>query len=180
MVFDNLDTERLLLKNIGIEDRDFIFSVFSNDDVNKYLFDAEPLTDILGADEIISFYLETEPKNQHRWIIIRKTDNAKMGTCGFHCWDKDNGKADIGYDLKKDFWGNGYMEEALKQIIEFAHNKMKIKEINACIYVENSKSIRLVKKLGFKVNGSKNELFRGKEYLHNVYTLFIGNRIESC
>ena len=180
MIFENLETNRLLLENIGIEDREFIFSVFSNDDVNKYLFDAEPLTDISGADEIISFYLETEPKNQHRWIIIRKTDNVKMGTCGFHCWDVNNGKVDIGYDLKKDFWGNGYMEEALKQIIEFAHKIMKIKEINACIYVDNSKSIRLIDKLGFKLNGSKTETFKGKEYLHDVYTLFIGNGSESC
>ena len=50
---------------------------------------------------------------------------------------------------------------------------MKIKEINACIYVENLKSIRLVEKLGFKLNGSKTETFRGKAYLHDVYTLFI-------
>ena len=77
--------------------------------------------------------------------------------------------------MKKEYWGNGYMEEALKHIIEFAYNKMRIKKINACIYVDNSKSIKLVEKLGFKLNGSKNELFRGKEYLHHVYTLFIGN-----
>lgn len=51
MFFCNLETERLILKNIAQEDRNFIFSQFSDDVVNKYLFDAEPLTDIIGADE---------------------------------------------------------------------------------------------------------------------------------
>ena len=82
MIFESLMTDRLILRNIGNDDRDFIFSLFSDDDVNMYLFDAEPLTDISGADEIISFYLEPEPRNQHRWIIIRKADSVKMGTCG--------------------------------------------------------------------------------------------------
>jgi len=171
--FLNLETDRLILRNIGMEDNEFILGLFSNEDVNRYLFDAEPLKDLSGADDIIDFYLKPEPRNQHRWIIIRKEDNTKMGTCGFHCWDRDKASAEMGYDLKKEYWGNGYMEEALKQIIEFSYTKMKIQEINACIYVDNSKSIRLVKKLGFKLNGSKNELFRGKEYLHDVYTLFI-------
>ena len=31
-----------------------------------------PLTDISGADEIIEFYTVPEPRNQNRWIIIRK------------------------------------------------------------------------------------------------------------
>ena len=173
MFFENLSTDRLILKNIGNDDRDFIFSLFSDDDVNKYLFDAEPLTNISGADEIISFYLEHEPRNQHRWIIIRKADNYKMGTCGIHCWDRNNGRVDIGYDLKKEFWGCGYMQEAITKIIEFAENKMEIKEINACIYEENIKSKNLVEKFDFKINGSKNVIFRGIEYFHNIYTLYI-------
>ena len=57
MFFKELQTDRLFLKNISSDDRDFIFTVFSNDDVNRYLYDAEPLTDISGADDIINFYL---------------------------------------------------------------------------------------------------------------------------
>jgi ribosomal-protein-alanine N-acetyltransferase len=176
MFFENLETERLILQNIGNDDRDFVFSMFSSDIVNKYLFDAEPLTDISGADEIINFYLEPEPRNQHRWIIINKINKIKMGTCGFHCWDKNSGNVDIGYDLKEEFWGNGYMQEAINEIIKFAVNKMDIIYINACIFIDNQKSINLVHKLNFIKNGSKNEIFRGKGYLHNIYTLQVDKR----
>lgn len=171
MFFTNLETERLLLKNIDVNDREFIFDMFSDEVANKYLFDAEPLTDISGADEIIEFYLEPEPRLQHRWIIIRKSDGVKMGTCGFHCWNNSNSTVDVGYDLKEQFWGNGYMHEAIKEIVGFAKDKMKIEVIGASIYIENKRSVKLAESLGFARVGYSTELFRGKEYQHYRYSL---------
>ncbi|MPM51418.1 hypothetical protein SDC9_98166 [bioreactor metagenome] len=171
MFFTNLETERLLLKNIDVNDREFIFDMFSDEVVNKYLFDAEPLTDISGADEIIEFYLEPEPRLQHRWIIIRKSDGVKMGTCGFHCWNTSNSTVDVGYDLKEQFWGNGYMQEAIKEIVGFAKDKMKIETISASIYIENTRSVKLAESLGLTRSGHSTELFRGKEYQHYRYSL---------
>lgn len=173
MFFKDLETERLYLKNINIDDKDFIFSHFTNDEVNKYLFDTEPLKDISEAEEIIDFYTIPEPRLQHRWILIRKSDNKKMGTCGFHCWDKKNNKIEIGYDLRAEYWGNGYMQEAIKEIIKFAKDEMNIKEICACVYVENPKSIKLVENLGFVLSGSRVEVFRGDKYPHNLYSLYL-------
>jgi ribosomal-protein-alanine N-acetyltransferase len=173
MLFINLKTERLLLKNISTTDRDFIFSQFSDDVVNRHLFDAEPLIDIQGADEIIKFYVQPEPRLQHRWIIARESDGEKMGTCGFHCWNLKDSTVDVGYDLKEQFWGNGYMQEAMREIISFAKDKMYVKEIRACIYVDNQKSIRLVENLGFVMSGTYYESFRGNEYLHNIYSLYL-------
>ena len=80
---------------------------------------------------------------------------------------------EIGYDLKMLFQGQGYMNEALKRIISFSKNQMKVKMVNACIYIKNDLSIRTVEKLGFVLTSSKNEQFRGKEYPHYIYTLKI-------
>jgi ribosomal-protein-alanine N-acetyltransferase len=44
MLFTNIETERLLLKNISPNDREFIFNQLSNDYITRYLFDAEPVT----------------------------------------------------------------------------------------------------------------------------------------
>lgn len=41
-MFTDPETERLYLKNIGREDTDFFYAEFSNGDVNRYLYDAEP------------------------------------------------------------------------------------------------------------------------------------------
>ena len=172
MFFRELETDRLLLKNISPDDRDFIYRQFSNDEINRYLFDAEPLVDINGADEIIGFYMQPEPRLRHRWILVKKIDGVKMGTCGFHCWDKSIGCCDVGYDLFPDFWGKGYMSEAMRAILAFAGNDMKIRQINACVYVDNIKSIQLVEKLGFIFHGQmKDETFRGRNYPHRILTL---------
>lgn len=172
MIFYELETERLLLKNISSEDRSFIFAQFSNSEVNKFLYDAEPLTDIHGADEIIDFYTQPEPRGHHRWILVRKNDGVRLGTCGFHCWEQSTGCCDIGYDLFPDFWGKGYMSEAIEAIISFAKDEMKIEKINACIFIENDRSIKIMERFGFVFDGQmKNEIFRGNTYPHKILTL---------
>ena len=171
MFFTPLQTERLALKNIAADDRDFIFSHFTDKAVTTYLFDAEPVVDMQGADEIINFYLRPEPRGFHRWILVRKADNAKLGTCGFHLWDRAAGTVEIGYDLTPAYWGSGYMREALQTIIVFATEVMDVQAINAEIYVDNTRSLALAKKLGFIFEGKTHvEIFQGQQYLHKIYT----------
>lgn len=172
-MFKDLETQRLILKSISRNDRDFIFSQFSDNVVTQYLYDNEPLMDMNGADEIIKFYIQPEPQSQHRWIMVKKDDGTKIGTCGFHCWDIEKSTVEVGYDLKEAFWGNGYMHEALKEIIAYAFKSMNINRIDAVVFVENQKSISVVEQLGFSFNGkTKNEVFRGSEYLHHIYSIY--------
>jgi ribosomal-protein-alanine N-acetyltransferase len=173
MFFTDLDTERILLKSISMEDKEFIFRQFSNDIVNKHLFDAEPMNALSEAEELIRFYTMPEPRGQHRWILIRKEDGVKMGTCGFHCYDRPNKRTEVGYDLDPAYWGCGYMLEAMHKIISFAKASMDIMEISACIHTENQPSIHLVKKLGFINTGFEQVSFRGIEYPHLWYTLYL-------
>ena len=172
MLFKDLETRRLYLRNISKADLDFIYTQFSNDLVNLHLYDVEPVLDIQGADEIIEYYTQPEPRGHHRWILVRKADDVKIGTCGFHGWDRENKCCDIGYDLYPDYWGNGFMFEALLAIIDFAMKDMDIKCINACIYTENEKSFMLAEKLGFQFSGKiKNEIFLGNKYPHKIFSL---------
>ena len=78
MLFRELETDRLLLKNISAKDSEFILAMFSNDEVNRFLFDAEPLKDIQEADELIDFYTQEEPRGHHRWVLVRKDDGVKV------------------------------------------------------------------------------------------------------
>ena len=77
ILFKDLETQRLILKSISRNDRDFIFSQFSDNVVTQYLYDNEPLMDMNGADEIIKFYIQPEPRLQHRWIMVKKMMELK-------------------------------------------------------------------------------------------------------
>jgi ribosomal-protein-alanine N-acetyltransferase len=163
---------QIVSENITADDREFILKQFSDREVTRYLFDTGPLSDISGADEIIELFIQPEPRAQHRWILVKKNNGAKIGTCGFHRWDRSNGRCELGYDLYPDHRGKGYMLEALKAICAFARSNMKVKSIDARIYIDNEKSVKLAEKLGFTFNGLMiDEIFHGKAYPHKILTL---------
>jgi len=171
MFFTPLETPRLQLKNIAAEDRDFVFAQFSNAEVSRYLYDVEPLQNIEGADDIIRGYTADEPRSRHRWVLVRKQDGVKMGTCGFHFWKPSEGTVEVGYDLYPDYWGNGYMAEAMKAVIRFAEAQMQLRQIDAEIYPDNLRSAALAERLGFEFLGETRTLvFRGIPYLHRIYS----------
>lgn len=172
-MFTNLETKRLFLKCIDHIDRDFIFEEFQNEFINRYLFDAEPMTVISEADELIDFYTVTEPRNQNRWILIDKQSNKKLGTCGFHFWYPDKKEVEIGFELMEQYTGKGYMQEAVKTLIEFAQNNMLVSKINAIVYIYNKKCIALLEKFKFVKVGEEGTEFRSQIYPHFIYALQI-------
>ncbi|HNX13483.1 MAG TPA: GNAT family N-acetyltransferase [Oscillospiraceae bacterium] len=174
MLFRELETERLCLKNISAGDRDFILKQFSTDAVNEYLYDAEPYKNLQEADELIGYFTQPEPRTLHRWILVLKESGEKIGTCGFHNWNRENSCAEVGYDLQPEFWGKGYMSEAMKVILSFAKTGMNLKRIDAGIYPDNLGSVKLAERHGFRFTGKTTVfVFRGKEYLHKIYSLLI-------
>lgn len=171
-MFHELETQRLHLRNISIEDRAFIYEQFSNEEVTRFLFDEEPLTGVGGADRIISMYLAPEPRSCHRWVLARKDDGTKIGTCGYHVWDRAQDSVQLGYDLQKPYWGHGYMREALGAILCFDFDEMAVRRVEAHIYMGNQRSISLAKRMGF-VDSGRDEIvrFSDEEYVHHIYVL---------
>ncbi len=170
--FKDLNTERLLLRNITPEDADFFLAVFSNPVVNKYLYDEEPIQSLDEAMKWIDLY-NSEIPDHNRWVIIDKETSLRLGTCGFHNWDKRNNRIEIGYDLLPEYWGKGYMREALTKAIDLVVNTMNIHRIYALTHTENARSIKILEKLGFKKEGLLKDhyFFRGKYYDHFLYSL---------
>jgi ribosomal-protein-alanine N-acetyltransferase len=56
--FPTLETERLILRQLTLEDTDFVFQHFSDSAVTQYLMDEAPVTEYAQAREIIRFYSE--------------------------------------------------------------------------------------------------------------------------
>lgn len=170
-MFHDLKTERLLLKSISEDDLEFAYRQFSDPDVCRYLFDADPFSSRHEAKELIAFYTVPEPRNQHRWIIQTRTDHHQIGTCGFHCWNRESGRTDIGYDLARASWGRGYAGEAVREIVSFAFSVMHVTTILAQISVDNQQSIALAMRLGFVAEESVDVPYHGRMYPHRYYVL---------
>nr|WP_225942282.1 GNAT family protein [Sporosarcina limicola] len=168
-----METERLRLRELNFEDSPFIFKLFSDKKVCKYLYDDEIYTNIEDAIDFIKWHSNSEKRVRNRWGIERKADNALVGTCGFDSWDRYNNIAEIGYDLWHEYWGYGYMKETLASAIESGFNNMNLNRINAFVALENERSARLLENLGFTNEGvfRDKHLFRGRYYDHYSYSL---------
>ncbi len=176
--FPALETERLILRQMTLEDTDFVFQHFSDSAVSHYLMDEPPVTEVAQAQEIIQFYLEPEEKTHNRWVMVRKSDHQPIGTCGFHKWDKRCFRAEIGYDLSPSCWGQGYMTESLRAVISNGFEQMGLHRIEALVYVENDRSIQLLQRLGFKQEGVLRDYFYldGEFYDHYLFALLQNER----
>ena len=167
--FPDLETERLILRRMEQADIDFVFRHFSNPKIAQYLMDEPPVTELAQAQEIIQFYLESTGKAYNRWVMVRKSDQQPIGTVGFHKWAKRYFRAEIGYDLSPDFWGQGYMIEALKAVIANGFGRMRLNRIEALIYIDNDLSIQLVERLNFKREGLLRDYFYLDEKFHDHF-----------
>jgi ribosomal-protein-alanine N-acetyltransferase len=172
--FPDLETDRLVLRNVGNEDIDFIYRLFGNEKVCEFLYDEELFKSRNDAIEFVEWNSKPEEKGNNRWVLVTKDDNQQqIGTCGYDLWDRTNNIAEIDYDLWHEYWGKGYMKEALICAIESGFNNMALNRINAYVALENVNSIKLLEKLGFKNEGVYRDkhLFRGKYYDHYSFSL---------
>jgi [ribosomal protein S5]-alanine N-acetyltransferase len=145
--YRGIETQRLCLKVLTLEHTEEVFQLFSDENITRYM-DIEPCKSLTEAEEIITYHLEDAGC---RWGIFTKETEEFIGTCGFH-YIRNHGEfiGEVGFDLSKMHWGNGFMSEAMKSLLEYGFNAMSLETIDATVNPRNEKSIALMNRLGFK------------------------------
>ena len=147
MKYPDIETERIFMRELTLEDVKEVYRHFSIPEVTKFM-DIEVCKDLKEAKEIIAFHIED---SGCRYGLFNKENKELIGTCGFHCWSivDDETKAEIGFDLSPSYWGRGLMQEALKEIIQMGFGLMKLDYIEATTDIENLQSQKLLRKMEF-------------------------------
>lgn len=158
--FPQLETNKLLLRRIISGDANAFFKILSDPEVTEF-YDEDAFVDISQASDQIAAW-ENGFKNKRcvRWGIIRKVKDDLMGSCGyygFHSWNK---RASIGYELARPYWHQGIMTEALSAIIDFGFSRLELNRIDAVVMPENTVSINMLERLGFRNEGLLREYER--------------------
>lgn len=144
---DHLETNRLKLRYLEDSDLDDVYRQFSDPDMCRYFSD--PPCDLAEAKEIIEHYKNPEGKGYLRYGLFDKESDAFIGTCGYHYLDRDKKQVEIGYDIWKDYWRQGYATEILPILIQVCFDKLEVECIYALIEPNNEASIATVRKFGF-------------------------------
>lgn len=144
-----LETNRLLLRQINIKDVNAIFDCWMKDEnVSRYMC-WKATNNIEDARDFVEFELTNVDNTKwNRWIIQTKNNSTIIGTCLIFFNDEDS-NWDISYNLGSKYWGKGYITEAMKEVMSYAINVLKIEECIAVHAVENPASGNVIKKLGF-------------------------------
>ena len=151
--FPILETERLLLRKVTMDDAEDMFEYGSNDEVTKYVtWDThKTIEDARGfIDFILNKYAQQAVAP---WGIEEKATGKFIGTIDFFAWNVAFKTAEIGYVIAPDYWGKGITAEAAAAITDFGFEKMELVRIQARCFVANIGSERVMEKIGMQFEG---------------------------
>lgn len=148
--FPFLESDRLIFRNFLWSDAQKLFEIRSNEKVMSYMDTAKHQTiqDAIGL--ISKINTSFSEKTGINWVIMEKSSEQFIGYFGFWRLMPEHCRAEIGYALSPEFWGKGYMTEAINTLIDFGFNKLKLHSIEANVNPDNINSIKLLEKAGFK------------------------------
>lgn len=159
-------TKRLRLRSITEEDIDFIFKLFSRTETNLYS-EYPDLETRKEAEEMYERYMKPSSETHFRLIIELQETGEPIGTIGFYNYTNFHMRAQIGYDLLKEYWGQGYVSEAVLGVINYGFEEVGLIRIEATVDPENKASIRVLEKTGFKHEGTMRKRYLYKDKLHD-------------
>lgn len=167
--FPLLNTERLVLRPIVIEDAQELFFLRSDKEVMKFL--DRPIMQYNEEALQLIQKITTDITNNEgiTWGIALKTGSSLIGTIGFWRIIKEHHRAEIGYMLHPAQQGKGIMQEAITAVIDYGFAGMKLHSIEANVNPGNTNSIRLLE---------RNQFTREAYYRENYY--FGGKFLDSA
>ena len=142
-----LETKRLTLRPWAESDAEELYKYASDKDVG-YPAGWLAHTSVENSLEIIRTVLSAE----ETYAVCLKENGNPIGCVGLHRNDiaEDDDEYELGYWLGKEFWGQGIIPEASRELLRHAFCDLGMKRIWCGHYDGNFKSRRVMEKLGFK------------------------------
>lgn len=152
--FPALTTERLILRQARLTDAADVL-IFRGDPYVQR-FNGPTFEKIAEAEELIrDLHRELAAERGLSWAVSLKRSGRVVGLFGFHGWSRHHRRSDIGYDMARDCWGQGYASEALGAMLGFGFSHMDLNRVEAQTIADNHESVRLLERLGFQLEGTR-------------------------
>ena len=145
-----LETDRLILRRLTVDDAPFILALLNDPAWIKYIGDRGVRTIDDARANILNVHIATyERLGFGFYLTERKSDGAPIGLCGLiHREGLED--VDIGFALLPDFRAGGYASEAALAVMAYANNDLKLTRIVGITSHDNVSSIKLLEKIGLK------------------------------
>ena len=155
---DEIKTERLVLRQLTLEDAVAISKLASDKDISCMTGSFPHPFPLLSA-EFKVMYLRSQNRRGLAYPYAVTIDGGElMGMCDLFPSAPD-AALEIGYWLGKPYWGHGYSTEAATGLIAEARETMGASSLIAGAFADNPASLRVLQKLGFELTGEEEMYF---------------------
>jgi RimJ/RimL family protein N-acetyltransferase len=156
--FRSLETARLRLRAFAEPDLDDIERIFSDHETLRY-WSGKPVQNRAQAEALLQRELDLAARDDVlTWGLALRTSDRLIGKFTLFNYSAQNRRAEVGYILDREHWGEGYMSEVMERIIAHAFNELGLHRLEADTDPDNRPSLALLEKFGFQREG----LFRDR------------------
>jgi RimJ/RimL family protein N-acetyltransferase len=168
----NLESERLILKEITWDDLDDIHRLHSFSEVDEFntLGIPENIDDTRKVIKPLIRAKDVQPQKIHTWKIILKNNKKFAGLAGMNLSLDKFRLGEIYYKFLPDHWGNGYATEVARLLINTGFESFQLHKVEAGVATGNLRSIRVLEKAGMTREGLRRKILpiRG-EWVDNYH-----------
>lgn len=166
--FPRLETARLYLRQVQIDDAKAFYAIYSDPGVLRY-YDTPPYASLEQARAAIRFFRRQHTERQMiRWSVVLRDGAVVIGTVGCHNINPKERRLEVGFDLHPDFWRQGFMTEALGAVLGYVFNTMHAKTVEARTMYENTASVALLQKFRFTEVGTVRQSSHWSSEAHTI------------
>lgn len=168
--FPVLQTPRLHLIEIQHAHQPDLFYLLTDKRVTEY-YHVVPLTEVGDVRRVVDFLKQRFlDKLGIRWGIALAGRQDLIGMIGFNSFVPGH-KGVLVFALVQEYWGKGYMTEAIAAVLEYGFTTLELKRIEAEVLPGNKASEKVLTKTGFRHEGLLQQwmLWDDKAYDINMY-----------
>ena len=156
-------TARLTLRKIETTDADMMFKNWSGDDeVSRYMRWPTHKNADETRETIQNWFEGYQSNNRYHWGICLR-DGQMIGSVGVIMTAEYDFKAEIGYCIGRNWWGQGYTSEAVKAVLDYMFQNTDIERIEAYHSGQNPASGRVMAKAGMTHEGFARHKYKNRD-----------------
>ena len=167
--FPTLTTQRLVLREVRMEDAPALFVLRSDPEVMQFVHRPPAVTIADAIDFIKRVQVGQRANTCAQWTMTLKGSDVCIGVVGTWRIDLEHHRGELGYTLARAHWGQGLMSEAIAAVMDHAFSVFKLHSVEAWTEPRNVGSVRTLEKNGFVREAYfKENIFWGGKFCNTV------------
>ena len=146
-------TRRLRLRRFEARDRDGLHACFGDPESMRYWDSPATKTPAETARWVRKLAKATTPEQSLAWAVAERKSDTCIGMVDYHHRAARHHRVEVGYILAPRARGRGLMAEALRALLGHCFDALEIHRVEAMIHPDNTRSVRVVERLGFRREG---------------------------